>query len=224
MAGKKEILMIVTSHGQIVERHPTGIWLEEVTIPYLLFRQAGFGVTIASPLDGEAPIDPRSLPSETKTQEWAEPLTRLKHTAFLQDMMAEDFGAVFLPGGHGTMFDLPHNKDVQRLLGEMAETGKIIAAVCHGPAGLVNVRLADGMPLVADRSVTAFTNEEEAEIKLDSLMPFLLETKLREAGAHFIAAPTWSDHVEVDGNLITGQNPQSSASTARAVIELFKST
>lgn len=223
MAGKKEILMIVTSHGQIDERHPTGIWLEEVTIPYLLFRQAGFGVTLASPLDGVAPIDPRSLPSETKTKEWAEPLTRLKHTAFLQDMMAEDFAAVFLPGGHGAMFDLPHNKDLQRLLGEMAETEKIIAAVCHGPAGLVNVRLADGMPLVADRSVTAFTNEEEAEVELVSLMPFLLETKLREAGAHFIAAPTWSDHVEVDGNLVTGQNPQSSASTARAVIELFKS-
>lgn len=222
MAGKKEILMIVTSHGQIDERHPTGIWLEEVAIPYLLFRQAGFGITIASPLDGVSPIDPRSLPSETKTKEWAEPLTRLKHTAFLQDMMAEDFAAVFLPGGHGAMFDLPHNKDLQRLLGEMAETGKIIAAVCHGPAGLVNVRLADGMPLVADRALTAFTNEEEAEVRLDSLMPFLLETKLREAGAHFIAAPTWSDHVEVDGNLVTGQNPQSSASTAWAVIELAK--
>lgn len=224
MAGKKEILMVVTSHGQIDERHPTGIWLEEVAVPYLLFRQAGFSITIASPLDGVSPIDPRSLPTETKAKEWAEPLTRLKHTAFLQDMMAEDFAAVFLPGGHGAMFDLPHNKDLQRLLGEMAETEKIIAAVCHGPAGLVNVRLADGMPLLADRSVTAFTNEEEAEVKLDSLMPFLLETKLRETGAHFIAAPTWSDHVEVDGNLVTGQNPQSSASTARAVIELAKSS
>lgn len=217
-----KILMVVTSHGQIDKDHPTGLWLEEFAIPYLLFRQAGFEIVVASPLGGGVPIDPRSLPPARTEKEWEVPLAALRATGFLQDMTGEDFSALFLPGGHGTMFDLPHNKELERVVGEMVADAKIIAAVCHGPAGLVNIKLPDGLPLVADRLLTAFSNEEEAEVELDSLMPFLLETKLREAGAHFIAAAPWSDHVEVDGNLVTGQNPQSSASTAKAVIDLLK--
>jgi putative intracellular protease/amidase len=219
MATAEQVLMVVTSHDRIDEEHHTGLWLEEFAVPYLLFRKEGLPVTVASPLGGTVPVDPRSLPDAARAREWAEPLERLKSTLCLEDMAAENFAAAFLPGGHGTMFDLPHNRPLTRLLTGIAAADKIIAAVCHGPAGLVNVQMNGGLALVTDRTVTAFTNEEEAAVGLDRLMPFLLESKLRELGAHFIAAPPWSEHVEVDGNLITGQNPQSSAAAARALIE-----
>lgn len=219
MDNAKNILMVVTSHDRIDENHPTGLWLEEFAIPYLLFRGAGFTIAVASPQGGTAPIDPRSLPAEGKAVDWLEPLARLKSTLLLQDLNAYDFAAVFIPGGHGTMFDLTHNPSLKQLLSDFASAGKTIAAVCHGPAGLLNVQAAGGRPLVAGRTVTAFTNAEEMAVQLDRLMPFLLETQLRATGAHFVAAPPWRDHVEVDGNLITGQNPQSSASTARALID-----
>ena len=117
------------------------------------------------------------------------------------------------------MFDLPSNTTLQTLIRQFAEAGKVIAAVCHGPAGLVGVTMTNGQPLVKGKRVTGFTNEEERAVKLDDKVPFLLEDRLRELGADFIAQPLWSDHVERDGYLITGQNPQSGISTAKAVIE-----
>jgi len=217
-----EVLMIVTSHDRIDEKHPTGIWLEEFALPYLKFREAGYDVTVASPLGGAAPIDPRSLPDPVAAKQWSEALVRLQQTAYLADIDADRFAAAFLPGGHGTMFDLPHNKELQRLLEDFAVSNRVIAAVCHGPAGLVNIRGGGGMPLVSGRALTAFTNAEETEVKLAALMPFLLETRLREAGARFVAAPPWQDHVEIDGNLVTGQNPQSSLNAALAVLDLLR--
>jgi putative intracellular protease/amidase len=127
------------------------------------------------------------------------------------------FDAIFLPGGHGTMFDLPENEKLQALIREMYEEDKVVAAVCHGPAGLVGVTLSDGTSLVKGKKITAFTDEEEREITLDRFMPFLLETRLRELGANFVAASNWSDHLQVDGKLITGQNPQSTISVAKEV-------
>jgi len=221
MPVKKGILIIVTSHGRLDDKHPTGIWLEEFALPYRKFREAGLAVTVASPLGGASPIDPRSLPDPAGEKQWDKALARLQQTALLADIDPEDFAAVFLPGGHGTMFDLPHNKELQRLLEIFAKTKRVIAAVCHGPAGLVNIRGDDGIPLVAGRVLTAFTNAEESAVGLDALMPFLLETRLREAGARFVTAPPWQDHVEVDDNLVTGQNPQSSLSTALAVLRLL---
>ena len=126
--------------------------------------------------------------------------------------------ALFLPGGHGTMFDLPGSVPLKKLLETLNAQGRVIAAVCHGPAGLVGAKRADGQPLVAGKRLTAFTNSEERAVELDGLMPFLLESRLRELGADFAPALNWTDHVEIDGNLITGQNPQSSSSVAQAVI------
>ena len=117
------------------------------------------------------------------------------------------------------MFDLPGNTDLQTLLGEYATQGKYIAAVCHGPAGFVDVTLPNGEPLVAGKTLTGFTNEEESAAGLSEKMPFLLESRLKELGAHFIAQPNWSDHIEIDGKLITGQNPQSTKSVAEALIK-----
>ncbi len=215
MAAQK-ILMVVTSHDKIDETHPTGLWLEEFAVPYNEFTRAGYEVTVASTKGGASPLDPNSDKAEA---EWAEARKVLQNTVPLSQVKADDFVGIFMPGGHGTMFDLPDNTQLQKLIGDFAANDKIVAAVCHGPAGLVNVTLPDGAPLVAGKTITAFTNEEESAAKLDELMPFLLETRLKEQGADFVVEPIWTDHVERDGKLITGQNPQSSLSVAKAVIE-----
>lgn len=222
MRKPKRILMVVTGHDRIDADHATGLWFEEFAVPYREFKSSGFDVTVASPRGGAAPIDPRSEPKPEAASAWVEASQALRDTAPLVSCDAADFDAIFLPGGHGTMFDLPANEALQRLLSAFAAADKVIAAVCHGPAGLVGAKRSDGSPLVADKTITAFTNEEERAAGLDGRMPFLLETKLRELGARVVARPNWSDHVEQDGRLITGQNPQSSGAAARAVIEALQ--
>lgn len=217
MSAKKHILVVVTNHDRIDANHATGLWFEEFAVPYQLFRAAGCLVTVASPKGGRAPIDPRSAPDASQSAAHAEALQALIDTRALSDIRSDDYGAVFFPGGHGTMYDLPV-AEVGRVVGEFADAGKIVAAVCHGPAALVAATRADGTAVVRGRRLTGFTNEEEHAAQLDRLMPFLLETKLRELGAEYIPSPAWSKHVVVDGTLITGQNPQSSADAARAVI------
>lgn len=212
-----KILIVVTSHSRIDDEHLTGLWLEEFATPYNEFRANGHEIVVASPQGGAAPIDPRSVATLEQASDWAEASARLQNTLPLNAVSSQDFAAIFLPGGHGTMFDLPENPELAQLLSEFAEQGKIIAAVCHGPAGLVNAKLADGTPLVAGKTITAFTNEEERAAQMDALMPFLLEDRLRELGGQFVVTPNWSDHVEQAGQLITGQNPQSSQSVARAI-------
>lgn len=214
--------MVVTSHQQITPDHPTGIWLSEFTEPYTLFRKGGYDVTVASLRGGKAPIDPRSLP-ETADEDTAAAMKELENTLPLHEVNTGEFDAIFLPGGHGTMFDLPASDELARVLRSFYESGRVIAAVCHGPAGLLGATLTDGSPLVKGKRVTGFTNEEERAAGLDKLMPFLLEDRLRELGAAFVGAPPWSDHVERDGLLITGQNPQSSVSADGAVIEALNS-
>ncbi len=219
MANVKQILMVVTSHAQINETRSTGLWLEEVVTPYLAFKTQGFKVTLASIQGGQAPIDPGCNLTQEQAKHWAEILDALKNTSSITSLSSEDFDAIFLPGGHGTMFDMPTCQGLQKLLRDFAEADKVIAAICHGPAGLVGATLSDGTPLVAQKKLTSFTNEEERAAEMDNFMPFLLETKLRQLGATFISKPMWSDHIEQDGNLITGQNPQSSTSIAQAVID-----
>lgn len=216
------ILIIVTSHDQIDEQHRTGLWFEEFAVPYSLFKQQGYEVTVASPRGGDTPIDPQSLENYEATPENEAAKTALKQLPPLNEQLsADDFDVVFFPGGHGTMFDLPDNTQVQRLIKAFHEQGKVIAAVCHGPACLVNVELNNGAPLVQGKHVTAFTDSEEHAVELDQAMPFLLQTKLQKQGARFESAADWQDNVVVDGLLVTGQNPQSSASTASAVIKLL---
>jgi len=196
--------MIVTGHSQIDAGHPTGLWLEEYSIPWHAFRDAGFEIVTATPHGGKAPIDPRSLedadPNDPARKE-------LEATMTLREAGdAEDYDAVFIPGGHGTMFDLA-----------------TFAAVCHGPAAFVDaIRTGEPETLVAGKRITCFTDDEERAVKLDTLMPFLLESKLREQGANVVTTANFSDHIEIDGTWITGQNPQSSGSTANAVIEALK--
>ncbi|MCK1993552.1 type 1 glutamine amidotransferase domain-containing protein [Peribacillus muralis] len=214
---KKQILMVVTTADKMNEGHETGLWLSEFGEAYVEFDKMGFEITVASPLGGQAPIDERSL--QDVPQEVLDTEKHLKNTVKLDEIDASRFDAIFLAGGHGTMFDLPDNEKLQNLIRQLYETNKVVAAVCHGPAGLVGVTLSNGTPLVAGKMVTAFTDEEEKETTLDRFMPFLLETRLRELGANFVAEVNWSNHLQVDGNLITGQNPQSTISVAQEVIK-----
>lgn len=215
----KNILMVVTTADKMNEDHKTGLWLSEFGEAYVEFARLGYSITVASPLGGQAPVDSRSLEGETP-QDILDTAKHLENRVKLDDIKDHSqFDAIFLPGGHGTMFDLPDNLKLQEIIRELYEVDKVVAAVCHGPAGLVGVRLSDGTPLIAGKAVTAFTDEEERETTLDRFMPFLLETRMRELGADFVAAANWTDHLQVDGNLITGQNPQSTVSVAKEVVK-----
>ncbi|MBN2982460.1 MULTISPECIES: type 1 glutamine amidotransferase domain-containing protein [Cohnella] len=214
----KKVLIVVTNHSEIHEGRTTGIWLSEFGEAYVEFVRRGYEVTVAGPLGGAVPVDPGSIGPDTP-QEIADTRRLLENVSRLDEVSSEGFDAIFLPGGHGTMYDLPGNAKLGQLLREFYEGGRVVAAVCHGPAGLVGATLSDGQPLVAGRRVSAFTNGEEAETGLDRHLPFLLESRLRELGAIFVAAPNWSAHSVTDGNLITGQNPQSTLAVAKAVID-----
>jgi len=213
--------MLVTGANQTLHGKQTGIWLEEFAIPYQLFVDTGCNVTVVSPKGGQAPLDPGSEQVESKAQ-WQEAIQKLAATKKIGSVSAKDFDAIFLPGGHGTMFDLPNNRDVQQLLSDFAQQDKVIAAVCHGPAGFVGVKTEDGNPLVVGKTITSFTDAEESAAGMVEEVPFLLESQLRKEGANFIGSENWTDHIEVDGRLVTGQNPASSKSTAEAVIKLLQ--
>ena len=224
------ILIIVTSHAKMTDPRAadpraatkaTGLWLEELAIPYRLFAAAGADVTIASPLGGEAPIDPGSRDSadpEVKAF-LADPVAQAKvqHTARLADVRGR-FDAVFVAGGHGTMWDLPTSPDVAERLSATWRDGGVVAAVCHGPAALVGATKPDGTPLVAGLKVAAFSNDEERGVNLAEIVPFLLATRLQELGALYEHGPMWQPYVVRDGRLVTGQNPASSAGVAKAVL------
>lgn len=219
---KRSVLMVLTSHDRVDNEHETGVWFEEFAAPYQLFNEAGYEVTVASTKGGRVPIDPRSLP-ENPTGADRQAKDILEHTAPLSEFSGStrDFDAVFFPGGHGTMYDLPENPYVTEVVERFAHDDKVIGAVCHGPAALVGPRRADGVPFVSGRRIAAFTNREEAEVGLDRVMPFLLETQLKDIGAQVVDAPPWADNVVVDGKLVTGQNSQSSAHAAREIIRIL---
>jgi len=215
----KKILIVVTSCDVTTKGDKTGIWLEEYTIPYQLFTNEGFKIEVASIKGGEAPIDPRSNANNEQAESWKQAIGSLKETNKLSSVNPDKYDAVFFPGGHGTMFDLPNNPDINKLLQSFHEKNKVIAAVCHGPACFIGVTLKNGKSLIAGRSVTGFTNEEEIAAEQVKNMPFLLEDELLKSEAKYIKASEWSDHIEIDDNIITGQNPQSSKSVAEAIIQ-----
>ena len=219
------ILIVLTSHDQLGDTgQATGFWLEELANPYYIFLDAGAAVTLASIQGGRAPLDPKSHLDESQTDDTKRFLAdsaaqdRLANTIAIDQVNADDYDAIFLPGGHGTMWDFATSSTLRNLIEAFDQKEKIIAAVCHAPAGLVTVKTASGEPLVKDKVVTAFTNSEEKAVELDTVVPFLLETRLRELGAKFESGPDWGPLAKQDGNLITGQNPASSGAAAKAVL------
>lgn len=218
----KKILFIVTSHPSITKSNPTGVWLEEFALPYETFRKEGYHIETVSLKGGSVPIDPNSynIPDELK-EGWKDSLVALENTKVINGTIADHYDALFIPGGHGAMYDLSESTEVAELLMDFVEQDKIVAAVCHGPAAFAQAKYGDGTPFVSGKKMTAFTNEEEKEMGLTEDMPFLLESKLRELGAHFIQTPNWQPHIQQDGKLITGQNPQSSGPIAEKVLTLL---
>lgn len=211
--------MVVTNHTTITDDHKTGLWLEEFAVPYNVFKEKGYDVKVTSIDGGEVALDPNSIEDRP---EWKDAEAELKDTQKLSQDDAEGVDAIFLPGGHGTMFDFPDSETLQYVLQRFADEEKVIGSVCHGPSALVNATDRSGTPIVKGKKVTAFTDSEEKEMQLDMHMPFLLETKLREKGANFESDENWQDFSVRDGNLVTGQNPQSSRSTAEKVVEALE--
>ena len=222
MSTPKKVLMIVTSHDQLgATGTRTGFWLEELAAPYLEFVRAGAEVDIASPKGGKAPADPKSDTEPSAVvrafRADARAVAKLEATLRLGDVK-EVYDAYFVVGGHGVMWDLAEDAAAQALLGRAFDAGRVVAAVCHGPAALVNVTLADGSSIVAGRRVAGFSNEEEGAVKLTEIVPFSLETRLTERGGRYEKGPMWSSFVVRDGRLVTGQNPASSTAVARETL------
>ncbi len=212
------ILIVTTSHDNMGPGKRTGVWLEEFTSPYEVFRDAGVEITVASPAGGDAPIEPRSLPAIDASAH-GQAIQALLDTATLANINPADYDAVFFPGGHGPMYDLANDDICRKLIATLADSGKVVAAVCHGPAAFTDVTLGNGKSLVDGRRVTSFLDAEEEQTGLAGLMPFLLESRLRECGAQFVVAEPWAENVVTDDRLITGQNPASSRATAQAVLK-----
>jgi putative intracellular protease/amidase len=221
-----KILMVLTSHDQLGDTgHKTGFWLEEFASPYYVFKDANADITLASPKGGNPPLDPKSDEPDFQTEATQRfkndtaAQAELANTLKLSDVQAENFDAVFYPGGHGPLWDLTNDKNSIALIENMAAAGKPVAAVCHAPAVLCNANAKDGTPLISKKSVTGFSNAEEDAVQLTDVVPFLLEDELQAKGASYSKADDWHPHAVTDGNLITGQNPQSSELVAKAVLK-----
>lgn len=221
-----KILMVLTSHHQLgATGIKTGFWLEEFAAPYFIFRDAGAEITLASPKGGQPPLDPASDTVDAQTDatrrfkqdEGAR--TALAHTTKLSKIVADDYDAVFYPGGHGPLWDLAEDGDSIDLIETMCASGKSVAAVCHAPAAFRHAQIADGVPLVHGRSVTGFSNSEEAASGLSHALPFLVQDMLEKNGGKFSKGPDWQSHVITDHNLITGQNPASAEGAATALLQ-----
>lgn len=224
-----KILMVLTSHDKLGDSgHKTGFWAEEFAAPYYAFKDAGAEITLASPLGGQPPIDPNSQQEDAQTPatvrlfEDEAVMDQLATTLKLNEVNADDFDAIFYPGGHGPLWDLVNNEVSLQLIEKFWRQGKPVAAVCHAPAVLVNAKDQHGESLVKGKKVSGFTNSEEAGVGLTEVVPFLLEDKLIELGANYQKADDWAPLAVVDGNLITGQNPASSEAVARELIQRLK--
>lgn len=224
-----KILIVLTSHDELGDTgHKTGFWLEEFAAPYYVFKDANADVTLASPAGGQPPLDPKSDEPDFQTEATQrfkaddDAQAALASTLKLSDISADDYDAIFYPGGHGPLWDLAENPTSIDLIETMYASGKTVAAVCHAPSVLRHTRAPDGSPLVKGKSVTGFSNTEEDAVQLSGVVPFLLEDELQAKGASYSKADDWHPYAITDGNLITGQNPASSETVAKAVLESLK--
>ncbi|MDU8923748.1 type 1 glutamine amidotransferase domain-containing protein [Pasteurellaceae bacterium LIM206] len=225
-----KVLMIVTSQATMPiseggNGQPTGIWYEELATPYYVLQDAGVQVDIASIKGGAVPIDPRSLRAKDRNpasvnrfESDPAALQKLKTSMKLDDVHVAGYSAVFLPGGHGPMWDEANSKTLAEVISTAWQNGQVVGAVCHGGAGLINAKDSNGEPLVKDRRVSAFSNAEEG----DGKVPFHLETRLRELGAKYESGANFQPFAIQDGKLITGQNPASSEQVAKMILAEIK--
>jgi putative intracellular protease/amidase len=226
---QKKVLFVLTSHDKLGNTdEKTGFWLEEFAAPYYYLLDKGVKITVASPEGGKAPVDPRSKAEASQTD-----ATRrfskdenvqkiINNTVKLENVKAEEFDAVFYPGGHGPLWDLAEDETSIALIESFNKQKKPMAFVCHAPAVLKEVKDTKGDPLVKGKKVTGFTNEEEEGVNLTDVVPFLLEKTLKKKGGIFTSVANWNVNVVQDGNLITGQNPASSEKVAQMLYDALK--
>lgn len=226
-----KVLMVITSHDQLGNTgRKTGFWLEELAAPYYAFKDAGVEITLASPKGGRPPLDPKSNEPEFRTdltrrfEKDAAAQGQLDKTIRLDSVRQEDFDTVFYPGGHGPMWDLAEDNHSVKLIESFIAAGKTIAVVCHSTGALRHVKGPDGKLLVQGKEVTGFTNGEEADVGLTTIVPFLVEDEMLKQGAVFSKVANWGVHVVSDGQLITGQNPHSSGAAAQTLMAALKKT
>lgn len=223
-----KILIVLTSHSQLgTTDGKTGFWIEEFATPYYIFEEAKAMITLASPLGGQPPIDPKSDTPENQT----EATTRYKNdknllqlmatTSRLEEVSAKNFDAVFYPGGHGPLWDLATDKNSIQLLEDFWDDKKPIATVCHSPSVLLNVKDEEGNYLIKGKKVTGFSNTEEVAVQLDQIVPFFLEDELKNKGGIYSKMEDWESYMVRDGLLITGQNPASSKAVAEELLSVL---
>ncbi|SDQ13362.1 Putative intracellular protease/amidase [Chryseobacterium soldanellicola] len=218
---KKKILFVVTSHDKKGDTgEETGYYLGEVSHPWEVLHNAGYEIDFVSPKGGTPPVDGFDLKDPVNKEFWENKEYKSKIDNSMTPLQVDpsEYSTIFYAGGHGAMWDFADNTELSTIASKIYENGGIIAAVCHGPAGLVNIKLNDGKYLVDGKKINAFTNEEESEVKLTNVVPFLLEDKLKERGAKFEKSGLWQNHVVNDKRVITGQNPQSAKSVGKEIL------
>ncbi len=224
-----KVLIVLTSHSDLGSTGlKTGFWIEEFAAPYYTLIDAGAEVVLASPKGGQPPIDPKSAEPENQTEATKrydkdiELQQLLAHTKKLNDVKADDFDAVFYPGGHGPLWDLANDNQSINLIESFWKDKKPVVAVCHAPSVLLHVKDENGYALVKDKKVTGFSNSEEKAVKLTDVVPFLLEDELKKLGGIYSNKEDWASYVIKDGLLITGQNPASSKEAAKELLSLLQ--
>ena len=222
-----KILMVLTSHDELGDTgEKTGFWLEEFAAPYYIFKDQNAVITLASPKGGQPPLDPKSDQPDFHTDATARfqkddaAQKMLATTLRLDSVKAEDYDAVFYPGGHGPLWDLTNDQKSIALIEEFNRTGKPIGLVCHAPGVLKNVSSVEGSPFVSGKKITGFSNSEEEAVGLTKVVPFLLEDMVQENGGIYSKGEDWGSFVEIDGKIVTGQNPASSEAAAKELIKL----
>lgn len=221
----KKILMILTSHNELGNTgKKTGFWVEEFAAPYYAFIDAGVEVTLATPMGGQAPIDPTSELSDFQTEATHRferddvANSKIANTVKLSSINASDFNAVFYPGGHGPLWDLTHDTHSIDLIEQFILSHKPVAAVCHATAALLNAKEASGELLVKGKAITGFSNSEEEAVQLTQVVPFLLEDEITKLGGDYQKAEDWHAFAVQDNLVITGQNPASSTLVAEKLL------
>ncbi|MBF0813488.1 MULTISPECIES: type 1 glutamine amidotransferase domain-containing protein [Staphylococcus] len=217
----KKVLFILTSRDQYEDGTPTGLWLEEASEPYNILTEADIDVDITSIEGGAVPLDPNST-QNNELDKYAEFVAKIKDVPSIAEVDVAQYDAVYLPGGHGTVFDYAHNQQLSSILADFKDEDKIISSVCHGPSAFVGAKDKQGNFLVNGVTLTSFTDEEERAMGLENKVPFLTQTELENQGAKFITKENFSEHVEIDSQFITGQNPQSSVAIGKALRDALK--
>ncbi|NQX39371.1 type 1 glutamine amidotransferase domain-containing protein [Pedobacter steynii] len=217
---KKKILFVVTSHDKKGSTGAaTGYYLGEVSHAWKVLKEAGYEMDFVSPKGGNPPVDGFDLSDAVNKEFWEDEVyhQKISNSHKPSEVKAEDYTAIYYAGGHGAVWDLPDNQEIAALATKIYENNGVVSAVCHGPAGLVNIRLSNGKFLIDGKKVSGFTNEEEIAVKLEKVVPFLLEDQLKARGGIYEKSAAWQEHVVTDQRLVTGQNPQSAKAVGEAV-------